>query len=246
MPLITAPEKLEGFSLTTIDFEDFAALDGEDLFGNPSLRARGVWFGFCQFAASANINSNSRGVALKVIQDPTDYGSGRFVRSAWILLTEPQLAFGIFYQARDSSLVRVRWLNKDISTEQQYSMDELVGVDSGYIGLVHSSADIEYVKIEFEYVSEAAAKASQIYLDDISYATSFLRRNRALLEGLAWAFVILVGGILITPVGPLCIVCAAPIPAGMVRLIGLLTLALGAFGFAFLRFPSSASRAGRI
>lgn len=52
---------------------------------------------------------------------------------------------------------------------------------------------------------------------------------------LAWAWLILVGYILITPIGPICIVCGPSAPGFISRtaatVLGLVSLALGVAGF---------------
>jgi hypothetical protein len=58
----------------------------------------------------------------------------------------------------------------------------------------------------------------------------------------AWLWMILVGGILITPIGPLCIVCGNPLPDVMVRVIGAITVVLAGLG---LRHELSGPQSGR-
>lgn len=47
---------------------------------------------------------------------------------------------------------------------------------------------------------------------------------------LTWLWMILIGYILVTPIGPLCIVCGDPFSGLGIRILGAITLGLGAFG----------------
>lgn len=53
---------------------------------------------------------------------------------------------------------------------------------------------------------------------------------RPLFIRLAWAWTILIGYILVTPIGPLCIACATPLSDFCVRLLGISVLVLGGVG----------------
>lgn len=100
---ITKPEELKGYSLTTIDFEEFSGSD-ENLYSFPviaaALSAKGVSVVNCHIAAGANIPSTSSGAAARVIagvntiSGPSGIG---YVQDVYILFGKtPQIALGFF------------------------------------------------------------------------------------------------------------------------------------------------------
>jgi hypothetical protein len=242
MTRITKPEELKGYSLTTIDFEEFSGFDDENLYTFPviaaALSAKGISVVNCHIAAGANIPSTSGGAAARVIAGVntiSDPSGIVYVRDVYILFGKtPQIALGFFYQAPACKRVIVAQINLSEGTR----LEEVFSGEGGYAGLLRAGADITNIQVRFEFNDEQSARSARVFIDDFAFATTFLWRYRSAIEGLAWAVVVLIGGILITPIGPFCIACIAPTSAPVLRAIGLTALVVGSFGLRFLRMES--------
>ena len=95
MSAITIPDVLGRFIITTLTFEDLARLDGNEL--GPARSPFGV-IGLtilkAVVRADANLNSDSRGVALSSTRFPPETSQNEID----LLFAKPQGGFGFFYR----------------------------------------------------------------------------------------------------------------------------------------------------
>jgi hypothetical protein len=136
----------------------------------------------------------------------------------------PQKAVGFFY--RDLLATSVEALAFDIN--QNILEHGTFPSGSGYADFIHANADISIFVVNSPHNTWDDANASRLYIDDLSFATTWWCRLWLYIRCLTWVWTILIGYILLTPVGPLCIVCDNPIGVFWVRFLGISAIALGA------------------
>ena len=78
MSAITTPDVLGRFIVTTLPFEELASLDGKELgAANSPYAVIGLTISKAVVQAGANVNSTSRGVALKSTRFPPETGQNQ-------------------------------------------------------------------------------------------------------------------------------------------------------------------------
>jgi hypothetical protein len=225
MATISSPTALDGYLVRKVDFEGIAGKDGEEFGFAAGQPYQGI--GLKIFAASvssgAGLNSPSKGVAARSEAIYAgEHGNALFLR-----FSTPQQAVGLFYRDTLATSVRLRAAGDGGNTLEE----GVFQAGEGYAGFVRDQPDITEITVYSPHATYAAAASSRTYVDDLAFAQrgkGWLRfPTRPTLLRLTWAWTILVGYILLTPVGPLCIVCASPIAVSWTRLLGLGALVLG-------------------
>src|SRR5260370_16001374 len=226
MPALTTLDALSGYLLTTVDFESIADLDGKEFgFGaGQPYASLGLSFSAAIVSANANLNGTSGGVAIR---SAAIYAE-QFQNALFIRFSTAQEAFGFFYRDARASSFRVKALDaKGVNLEEA-----IFATPSGFAGIIRPQADVFNVTILAPHNSFDDADQSRTFIDDLSFATT-KRRWIPPLIFVAWLWMILIGVILITPIGPLCIVCGNPIGAFTTRALGLVTIVAAMFGLKF-------------
>jgi hypothetical protein len=224
MTVITTPDALIGYDVTKVNFEDISALDGEELgFGaGQPYSSIGLIFTPAIVDATANLNSGSSGIGIRSAT-VYDQGYQNFLR--WQFSTE-QTAVGFFYRDLLATIVTVRAYDNDGNLVEEGTFES----GEGYAGFIRNNADILTIEIFSPHSTVESAFQSRTYIDDLSFTTTRFKTRDTFIKWLIWAWMILIGSILITPVGPFCIACRIPLGDTSVRVMGVITLILGLLG----------------
>jgi hypothetical protein len=160
MSAIVTPDILARFVVTTLTFEDLAAQDGEELgvASNPyaviGLTIKAV------VKTNANVNSSSRGVALKSMCFPPETSLSQID----LRFARPQGGFGFFYSALQAASLTV----KGLDGQQTVLEENLFHGGEGYAGMIRAKAEIEIVRI----VARSETLSIEdcfFYIDDLSF-----------------------------------------------------------------------------
>ena len=162
MSAITSPEVLGKFVITTLTFEDLANLDGEEL--GPARSPYGViglTISKAVVQVDANLNSDSRGVALK----STRFPPGTSQTQIDLHFARPQGGFGFFYRAPGVTSLTVK-----VFDGHETQLEEAVfSKEEGYAGMIRPRAEIGIVRIVAVIESRNAAQDFCFYIDDLSF-----------------------------------------------------------------------------
>jgi hypothetical protein len=205
-----------------VDFESIANLDGQEFgFGAGQPYASIGLSLLAIVSADANLDSASRGVA---VWSPTIYAN-QFQNSLSMKFSTPQQAVGFYYRDQRATSFKLQ------AFDVNYVLLEegVFTPPSGFAGIIRPEADIFFVITMAPHNDYDDADQSRTFIDDLSFAAK-QRRIPVSLVFLAWLWTILVGVILVTPIGPLCIVCGNPIGGFGTRVLGVLTVVLGVWG----------------
>jgi hypothetical protein len=162
MSAITVPEVLGRFIITTLTFEDLAALDGEELgLATSPYGVIGLTISKAVVQADANLNSDSRGVALKSTRFPPETSQTQID----LHFARPQGGFGFFYRARGVTSLTVK-----VFDDHETQLEEAVfSKEEGYAGMIRTRAEIGIVRIVAGIESRNALQDSCFYIDDLSF-----------------------------------------------------------------------------
>lgn len=258
--IISTPNALLGYAGTTLNFEDIAGQDGQFFSPAPPTIYEpydGIVFEDASVDASSNVNGNSghtglRSLALSADDNipastnatfmyvnffPND-GSGNIFRTR---------AFGCYWRTTIDMGFKVSIEYTDLTGTYYKQEDVNLNGSDGFFGVISDSWYIYITRIVF-YARDDIPYPSYIFIDDVFYSTR--SRFGTIYVILAWAWIILIGYILVTPIGPICIACGNPIDSSSVRLLGIVTIILGGIGFILagirlLRSVGSANRRRR-
>ena len=224
MATITTPDALTFFNVTTVDFENIASHDGEDFgfqVGQPYANI-GLSLLSAVVSSRANLNSSSGGVG---VQSAAIYDAG-YRNSISCHFSVPQKAVGFFYRDVRATSFHVLAYSADSSLLEEGAFQ----VGAGYAGFIRKRADIDWIQIMAPHDTIADAIESRAFIDDLSFATTGRWRIPFIIRPLTWIWTILIGYILLTPIGPICIVCDSPIGSFWSRFLGVSMLVLGGIG----------------
>jgi hypothetical protein len=234
MSKITNPDALKPYRLTTVDFENLANLDGSEFgfaAGQP-YASLGLSFEAAIVSANADLNSTSSGVAVR---SAVIYAE-QFQNFLSIQFSYPQEAFGFFYRDARATSIQVQAFDSNYVVLEEAAF----ATPKGFAGMIRPQADVFFVNVLSAHNSFDDADQSRTFIDDLSFASSSKKWVRPFLF-VAWLWMILIGVILITPIGPLCIVCGNPIGGFTARVLGVVSVLVGLFGLG-LRFLGAPSR----
>jgi hypothetical protein len=161
MSAIVTSDVLARFVVTTLTFEDLACRDGEELgaASNPyaviGLTIEAV------VKTNANVNSSSRGVALKSTRFPPETS----VSQIDLRFAKPQGGFGFFYSAPRAASLTVKVLD----SHQTVLEEDVFNGGEGYAGVIRAKAEIEIVKVLARSETLNVAEDSFFYIDDLSF-----------------------------------------------------------------------------
>src|ERR1700730_6935488 len=224
MTTITTPDALKGYTLTTVNFENIAALDGQEFgFGaGQPYTSIGLSFSPGIVDSTANLNSSSGhvGVRSDIIYTVENQN---FLR--WQFST-PQKAVGFFYRDLLATSVKTQAFDINQNVVEQGTFTR----GNGYAGFVRDNADIAVIVVLAPHNTFDDASTSRTFIDDLSFSTTRWYWWWVYIRRYTWVWMILIGYILLTPIGPLCIVCDHPISVFWVRFLGRITLVFGAIG----------------
>jgi hypothetical protein len=161
MSAILVPDLLSRFVITTLTFEDLASLDGEEIgsltgpFAGIGLSIKAV------VQADANLNSDSRGVALKSKRS-SDEASQHDID---LRFAKPQGGFGFFYRLPQATSLTVKVLDS-----HETMLEENVFHDAeGYAGAIRAKAEIGIVRIVARTEDQSSSEDPFFYIDDLSF-----------------------------------------------------------------------------
>jgi hypothetical protein len=159
MSAIVIPDVLARFRITTLTFEDLASCDGEELGSAIDPYAViGLTISKAVVKASANLNSSSRGVALKSTHFQPETGqNGIDLRFA-----KPQGGFGFFYRATSLTV-------KVLDCHETMLEEELFPDGEGYAGMIRARAEIAIVRMVAGNEALRIAEDASFYIDDLSF-----------------------------------------------------------------------------
>jgi len=162
MSAITIPEVLGKFIITTLTFEDLATLDGEGLgLATSPYGVIGLTISKAVVQVDANLNSDSRGVALKSTRFPPETTQTQID----LHFARPQGGFGFFYRARGVTSITVK-----VFDDHETQLEEAVFCkEEGYAGMIRPRAEIGIVRIVAGIESRNALQDSCFYIDDLSF-----------------------------------------------------------------------------
>jgi len=161
MSAIEIPDLLGRFVITTLTFEDLASLDGEELGSASNPYAVIGLIIFASVKAGANLNSSSRGTALKSKRLLPDTSQTEIE----LRFAKPQGGFGFFYRAPHATLLKVTALDS-----QETALEEAVFRNGeGYAGVIRAIAEIGCVRIVARIESLNPVEDSCFYIDDLSF-----------------------------------------------------------------------------
>jgi hypothetical protein len=162
MSAIAIPEVLGRFIITTLTFEDLARLDGEEL--GPVRSPYGViglTISKAVVQADANLNSDSRGVALKSTRFPPETSQCQID----LHFAKPQGGFGFFFRAPRSTSLTVKAFDGD----ETHVEEAVFRQEEGYAGMIRARAEIGIVSIVAGIESLNAVSDFCFYIDDLSF-----------------------------------------------------------------------------
>jgi hypothetical protein len=162
MSAIATPDVLGRFVITTLTFEDLASLDGEEIGVaiNP-YAVIGLTISKAVVKANANVNSSSRGVALKSTRFPLETSRNQID----LRFAKPQGGFGLFYRAPRAASLTVKVLD----SHEGVLEEDLFHDGEGYAGVIRAKAEIGMVRIVARSESLSLAEDSLFYIDDLSF-----------------------------------------------------------------------------
>jgi hypothetical protein len=162
MSAIATPDMLNRFLITTLTFEDLTSRDGEKLgVGSNPYAVIGLTISNTVVKTNANVNSSSRGVALKSTRFPPEASVNRID----LRFVKPQGGFGFFYCASRATSLRVK-----VFDSHETVLEEDVFHDrEGYAGVMRAKAEIGVVRILTCSESPDTTEISRFYIDDLSF-----------------------------------------------------------------------------
>ena len=162
MSAIANPDILGRFIITTLTFEELASLDGKELgAANSPYAVIGLTISKAVVQADGNVNSTSRGVALKSTRFGPDTGQNQID----LHFAKPQRGFGFFYRAPGATSLTVKVFDShEIELEEAaFSNGE------GYAGIIRARAEIGIVRIVARRENLSIAEDPSFYIDDLSF-----------------------------------------------------------------------------
>ena len=162
MSAIAIPDVLGRFIITNLTFEELASLDGEELDAtNSPYAVIGLAISKAVVQADANVNSTSRGVALKSTRFPPETSQNQIN----LHFAKPQGGFGFFYRAPGAILLTIK-----IFDSHEIELEEAVFSNGeGYSGMIRPRAEIGIARIVARIESPNAAQDFCFYIDDLSF-----------------------------------------------------------------------------
>ena len=162
MSAIAIPDVLGRFRITTLTFEDLASLDGKEL--GPACSPYEVIVLTISKAivrADANVNSDSRGVALKSARYPPETNHNQID----LRFAKPQGGFGFFYRAPGVASLTVK-----VFEGHETQLEEAVFCnEEGYAGIIRLRAEIAIVRIVGVFENLNPTQDFCFYIDDLSF-----------------------------------------------------------------------------
>ena len=162
MSAISDPDVLGRFRITTLTLEDLTSCDGEELgtASNP-YAVIGLIISKAVVKANANLNSSSRGVALKSTRFPPETGQNQID----LRFAKPQGGFGFFYRAPRATSLSVKVLDAQETVLEEHGFHD----GEGYAGVVRARAEIGIVRIVARSETLSITEDSSFYIDDLSF-----------------------------------------------------------------------------
>lgn len=162
MSAIRIPDALGRFVITTLTFEDLASFDGQELgsAANPYAMI-GLTISTAVVKANANVNSSSRGVALKSMAFPP----GTTQNQIDLRFAIPQGGFGFFFRAPQGASLTVKVLDSLETVLEEDVFHER----EGYAGMIRAKSEIEIVRIFAVSEAFSIGDDSVFYIDDVSF-----------------------------------------------------------------------------
>ena len=162
MSAISDPDVLGRFRITTLTLEDLTSCDGEELgtASNP-YAVIGLIISKAIVKANANLNSSSRGVALKSTRFPPETGQNQID----LRFAKPQGGFGFFYRAPRATSLLVKVLDAHETVLEEHGFHD----GEGYAGVVRARAEIGIVRIVARSETLSITEDSSFYIDDLSF-----------------------------------------------------------------------------
>jgi hypothetical protein len=162
MSAIAIPDVLGRFIVTTLTFEELASIDGEELgAANSPYAVIGLTISKAVVQVDANVNSTSRGVALKSTRFPSETGQNQID----LRFAKPQGGFGFFYRAPGAASLAVK-----VFDSHEIELEEAVfSKGEGYAGMIRPRAEIGIVRIVAEVENLNAAQDFCFHIDDLSF-----------------------------------------------------------------------------
>jgi len=162
MSAIENPDVLGKFIITTLTFEELANLDSKELGAAESpYTVIGLTISKAVVQADVNVNSTSRGVALKSTHFPPETGQNQID----LRFAKPQGGFGFFYRAPGATSLTVK-----IFDSHEIELEEAVfSNEEGYAGMIRARSEIGTVTILARRETLSIAEDSFFYIDDLSF-----------------------------------------------------------------------------
>ena len=162
MSAIADPDILGRFRITTLTFEELACLDGKELgAANSPYAVIGLTISNAVVQADGNVNSTSRGVALKSARFRPDTGQNEID----LHFAKPQGGFGFFYRAPVAASLTVK-----IFDSHEIELEEAVFPNGeAYAGMIRTRAEIGIVRIVGRRENLSIAEDPSFYIDDLSF-----------------------------------------------------------------------------
>ena len=154
------PDLLARLRMTTLTFEELARLDGEELgSANNPYAVIGLTISKAVVKAAANLNSASRGVALK-----SKAASETGQHEIEVGFAKPQRGFGVFYRAPRATSITVKTLDGQGTVLEEAAFPG----GEGYAGVIRARAEIERGRIVAS-METFEAQSAGFYIDDFSF-----------------------------------------------------------------------------
>jgi hypothetical protein len=162
MSAVTTSDVLGRFIVTTLTFEELASLDGKELgAANSPYGVIGLTISKAVVQADANVNSTSRGVALKSTRLPPETSQNQID----LRFAKPQRVFGFFYRVKGAASLSVKVFDSD-----EIEFEEAVFCNGeGYAGMIRARAEIGIVRIVARIGTLNATQDFGFYIDDLSF-----------------------------------------------------------------------------
>ena len=166
MSAIVTPDVLGRFRITTLTFEDLASFDGEELGAAIDPYAViGLTISKAVVKANANVNSSSRGVALKSARFPPERSQNQID----LRFAKPQGGFGFFYRAPRATSLTVTVLD----SHETVLEEDVFHDGEGYAGMIRARTEIRIIRIVARSETLSIAEDSFFYIDDLSFGREF-------------------------------------------------------------------------